>query len=99
MRSIPVSRDAQAERRMQEQTKRHTLRRGRGTGRSAPHFLPFEPLPFLLSLIVVFGLFLTVDCLTNRPVIALRPRLPPLDLLGMGVSLLVSQGSHATRPI
>lgn len=33
------------------------------------------------SLTVVFGFFLTVDCLTKRPVAALRPRLPPLLLL------------------
>jgi len=42
----------------------------------------FEPLPvfelfvefLLLSLTVVFGFLCTVDCLTKRPVIALRPR-------------------------
>ncbi len=32
----------------------------------------------VLSLTVVFGLFLTVDCFTKRPLIAERPRLPEL---------------------
>lgn len=44
-------------------------------------------LLLVLSLIVVFGLFFTVDCLTKRPVIALRPRCPPLDFDGMSYSL------------
>jgi hypothetical protein len=40
-------------------------------------------LPFFLvdSFTVPFGLRRTVDCFTKRPVVALRPRLPPLDLL------------------
>ena len=42
----------------------------------------------LLSLTVVFGLFLTVDCFTNRPLMALRPRLPPLDFVVDGVGVL-----------
>lgn len=48
------------------------------------YFLPcLELLLFLaLSLTVVFGFFLTVDCFTNRPLMALRPRLPPLDFEG-----------------
>lgn len=45
------------------------------------YFLPLLP-PFELSFTVVFGFFLTVDCFTNRPVMALRPRLPPLDFDG-----------------
>ena len=36
-----------------------------------------------VSLTVVFGFFLTVLCFTNRPEIALRPRLPLLPLVGM----------------
>jgi hypothetical protein len=30
----------------------------------------------MVSLTVVFGFFFTVACLTNRPVMALRPRFP-----------------------
>lgn len=37
------------------------------------------PLP-VLSLVVVFGCRFTVDCFTNRPVTALRPRLPAMPL-------------------
>jgi len=37
-----------------------------------------RPFPFfVLSFTVVFGCRLTVDCLTNLPVVALRPRFPP----------------------
>jgi len=49
-------------------------------------FLLLLLLLLLLSLTVVFGFFLTVDCLTKRPVIALRPRCPPLDFDGMPYS-------------
>jgi hypothetical protein len=35
------------------------------------------------SLTVVLGLRLTVDCLTNRPLIALLPRFAPLDAMGL----------------
>ena len=39
-------------------------------------------MPFLRdSLTVVFGWLLTVLCFTNRPVMAERPFLPPLDFL------------------
>lgn len=42
--------------------------------------VPSEKAYFLVdSFTVVRGFFLTVDCFTNRPVIALRPR-PPLLL-------------------
>lgn len=41
-------------------------------------FLAFEPA---CSFTVVSGFRRTVDCFTNRPVIALRPRLPPLEEL------------------
>src|SRR5690349_13269320 len=43
----------------------------------------FLPLGLIDSLTVVLGFFLTVDCLTKRPLIALRPRPPPLDLAAM----------------
>jgi transcriptional regulator with XRE-family HTH domain len=48
----------------------------------APCMSRQRPFFLALSLTVVFGLFLTVDCFTKRPEIALRPRLPP-PLLGM----------------
>lgn len=42
-----------------------------------------------VSLTVVDGLRRTVDCFTNRPVIALRPRLPlVLDCLGMRIPFM-----------
>lgn len=48
-------------------------------------------LPFflVLSLTVVFGLRLTVDCFTKRPLTALRPRWLPDDFLAMFVSRFV----------
>lgn len=42
-----------------------------------------RPFFFALSLTVVFGFFLTVDCFTKRPEIALRPRLPLLPFVGI----------------
>ena len=48
----------------------HRCRRTRGRVRA--YFF----LPLVDSFTVVFGLLLTVDCLTNRPLTALRPRLP-----------------------
>lgn len=43
----------------------------------AGYLLFFLPLLLpVLSFTVVFGLRLTVDCLTNLPVEALRPRFP-----------------------
>jgi hypothetical protein len=70
--------------------------------RAVPRYLVRFPFSFLVfSLTVVLGLRLTVDCLTNRPVIALRPRLlpPPLDLLPVIVSLrcatTVSSGQNS----
>jgi hypothetical protein len=41
-------------------------------------FVARQRLFLELSLTVVLGLDLTVDCFTNRPEIALRPRLTPL---------------------
>jgi hypothetical protein len=55
---------------------------GVGGGRNLKAWNPYYLLFFarlVLSFTVVFGFFFTVDCFTKRPVIALRPRLPPLD--------------------
>ena len=49
----------------------------RGARRASGYFF----LPLVDSLTVVLGFFLTVDCFTNRPLTALRPRFPPLLLL------------------
>lgn len=49
-----------------------------------PYFLPVLFPAF--SLTVVFGFLVTVDCLTNLPVMALRPRLlPEVFLLAIAI--------------
>ena len=45
-----------------------------------------RPFFFVLSLTVVLGFRLTVDCFTKRPEIALRPRLPLLSFLGISLT-------------
>lgn len=45
-----------------------------------------QRLFLVLSLTVVFGRLLTVDCFTKRPEIALRPRLPLLPFLGIVIT-------------
>lgn len=47
-----------------------------------------RPFFLVLSLTVVFGRLLTVDCFTKRPEIALRPRLPLLPLVGIVITSL-----------
>ena len=60
-------------------------------GRDSGYF--FLPV---LSLTVVLGCRCTVDCLTNLPVEALRPRLPP-DLFPAIAGLLPVEGAESTR--
>jgi hypothetical protein len=62
------------------------LRRNSRAIPACPPCYFFFPLDRVLSFTVDLGLFLTVDCLTKRPVIALRPRLPLLDLPGIRTS-------------
>ena len=63
------------------------------------YFLPFLLLLVLLvlSFVVVLGLRLTVDCFTNRPVIALRPRLPPLDFDGTSAPFIACSHDAMTK--
>lgn len=71
----------------QEQTRAAPVSRPTGAALGGRTVFYFDFLDFLVdSLTVALGLRFTVVCLTNRPVIALRPRLPPLDLLAMTVS-------------
>lgn len=60
------------------------------------YFLPFLLL-LVLSFVVVLGLLLTVDCFTNRPVIALRPRLPPLDFDGTSAPFIACSHDAMTK--
>jgi hypothetical protein len=56
-------------------------------------------LGLLLSFTVVFGFFFTVDCFTKRPVMALRPRLPPLDFVAIRPSSLGLPYCHLDKII
>jgi hypothetical protein len=55
-------------------------------------------VPPVLSLTVEPGCRLTVDCRTNRPVIALRPRLPLADLVALRPLGMLSLPFRVLRP-